>query len=139
MKPVQINCPHCGAPLKIDGTMQQVTCEYCGMTTWLDHETEQTNDFDSEEAGYNFEKGRQRAQAEIARRTYAQPRQTYTPAQPKKRHTFWWVMGWIFIFPIPATILIVRSKKLHWILKIVLVLAVWGLYLAIGLAGGKGN
>ena len=48
-------------------------------------------------------------------------------------------MGWIFIFPIPATILIVRSKKLHWILKIVLVLAVWGLYLAIGLAGGKGN
>ena len=139
MKPVQINCPHCGAPLKIDGTMQQVTCEYCGMTTWLDHETEQTNDFDSEEAGYNFEKGRQRAQAEITQQTYTQPRQTYTPVQTKKRHTFWWVMGWIFIFPIPATILIVRSKKLHWILKIVLVLAVWGLYLAIGMAGGKGN
>ena len=139
MKPVQINCPHCGAPLKVEATMQQATCEYCGMTTWLDHETEPTNDFDSEEAGYNFEKGRQRAQAEIAQQTYVQPRQTYTPVQSKKRHTFWWIMGWIFIFPIPATILIVRSKKMHWILKIVLVLAVWGLYLAIGLAGGKGN
>ena len=76
---------------------------------------------------------------EIAQQTYAQPRQTYTPVQSKKRHTFWWIMGWIFIFPIPATILIVRSKKMHWILKIVLVLAVWGLYLAIGLAGSKGN
>ena len=139
MKPVQINCPHCGAPLKVEATMQQATCEYCGMTTWLDHGTESTNDFDSEEAGYNFEKGRQRAQAEIARQTYSQPRQTYTPVQSKKRHTFWWNMGWIFIFPIPATILIVRSKKMHWILKIVLVLAVWGLYLAIGMAGGKGN
>lgn len=123
MKPVQINCPHCGAPLKIDGTMQQATCEYCGMTTWLDHEIEPTNDFDSEEAGYAFEKGRQQAQAELALQT-VQPRQTYTPAKPKKRHTFWWVTGWIFIFPIPATILIVRNRKMHWILKILLVIEV---------------
>lgn len=136
MKLIQTVCPHCGAPLKVDESINQVICEYCGMTTLIEHDKAQPAEVDSEQAGYDFEKGRQRAQAELARQTY-QPRQTYTPVQPKKRHTFWWVMGWIFIFPIPATILIVRSKKLHWILKVVLVLVLWGLYFAIAMTGSK--
>ena len=138
MRLIQTICPHCGAPLKVDESMKQAVCEYCGMTTLVDHETAQSAEIDSEQAGYDFEKGRQRAHAEMARQMY-QPRQTYTPVQPKKRHTFWWVMGWIFIFPIPATILIARSKKLNWILKIVLVAAVWGLYFIIAMAGSKGS
>ena len=46
-------------------------------------------------------------------------------------------MGWIFIFPIPATILILRSKKMHWILKTVLIVLVWGLYIAIAASGSS--
>ena len=123
MKLIQIICPHCGAPLMVDQTMGQAVCEYCGMTTLVEHEPAQSAGIDSEQAGYDFEKGRQRAQAELARQT-VQPRQTYTPAKPKKRHTFWWVMG-CFIFPIPATILIVRNRKMHWI---------WGLYFILAMA-----
>ncbi len=69
MKLIQTICPHCGAPLKVDESMKQAVCEYCGMTTLVDHETTQSAEIDSEQAGYDFEKGRQRAQAERARQT----------------------------------------------------------------------
>ena len=129
-------CPHCGAPLQVDPKAQQAVCEYCGMTTLIESSKQQTAKIDSEREGYLFEKGRLRAQSEQAQKPIVQQvRYEYVSVQKKKRHTFWWIMGWIFIFPLPATVLIVRSRKLHWIIKTILILIVWGLYLAIGLSG----
>ena len=54
-------------------------------------------------------------------------------AQPaKKRRTVWWILGWIFIFPVPATILIYRSEKLPVWMKVLYIVLVWGLYVLIG-------
>ena len=36
-------------------------------------------------------------------------------------------------------ILIVRSRKMHWLLKILLVAVVWGLYFIIAMASSKGS
>lgn len=131
-------CPHCGAPLAIDPKALQVKCEYCGMTTIIEKAVPSPPAVDSEEQGYRFEKGRLRAQAEQSSKPIVQQvRYEYVPAKRKKRQTFWWVMGWIFIFPIPATILILRSKKMHWILKTVLIVLVWGLYIAIAASGSS--
>ena len=136
MKLLKTICPHCGAPLQVDSKAQQAVCEYCGMTTLIENGQQQTVKIDSEREGYLFEKGRLRAQSEQAKKPIVQQvRYEYVPVQKKKRHTFWWVMGWVFIFPLPATILIVRNRKMHWIVKTVLVLLVWGLYFAIGLSG----
>ena len=47
----------------------------------------------------------------------------------------WWVLGWIFIFPIPLTIIISRNKKLKTGAKIGIIAAAWIVYLLMGLAG----
>ena len=55
---------------------------------------------------------------------------------PKKRKTWLWVLGWIFIFPVPLTILMLRNQKLSKPVKIGIIVAAWIVYLIIGLAGG---
>ena len=35
----------------------------------------------------------------------------------KKRHTWLWVLGWICIFPLPLTILLVRKRNLNAVIK----------------------
>lgn len=52
------------------------------------------------------------------------------PTRRKRRHIGWWILGWIFIFPIPVTILVARSK---WAVfaKIGTIAGVWILYMFI--------
>ena len=135
MKLTSMICPRCGAPIRIPDNAKRVICEYCDSPITVEQTVESVDYGNAEEAGYNFEKGRMRAQAERPAVTQ-QVQYDHVPVQKKKRHTFWWVMGWIFIFPIPATILIVRSKKMPWWAKALFILLVWGIYLAIGMSGG---
>lgn len=53
----------------------------------------------------------------------------------KKRKTWLWILGWIFIFPIPLTILITRKQDLNTWVKIVIIAAAWIIYFAIGGSG----
>lgn len=53
----------------------------------------------------------------------------------KKRKTWLWVLGWIFIFPLPLTILLLRNKKMKPVLKYGLIAAAWVIYLVIALVG----
>ena len=56
----------------------------------------------------------------------------------KKRKTWLWVLGWIFIFPLPLTILIARSKKIKLWAKILIIAAAWGSCLLVGcIRGGE--
>ena len=89
----------------------------------------------AEETGYQFEKGRQRAQAE-ATRVQQQTFNMNFGKPPKKRKTWLWVLGWIFIFPVPLTILMLRNQKLSKPVKIGIIVAAWIVYLIIGLVGG---
>ena len=53
----------------------------------------------------------------------------FEPAQPqKKRNTALWVLGWIFLFPVPLTILVARSKKLPKWAKGLIIAGVWIAY-----------
>ena len=61
---------------------------------------------------------------------------TYQPAPKKKSKIVWWVLGWIFIFPIPLTIIMARNKKLKTGVKVAIIIAAWGVYLLIGVVGG---
>ena len=119
MKLVEMNCPSCGADLKLDADCAKAVCEYCGASVLIDGAEYR----DAELEGYAFEKGRQRAMAE------------YEP--PRRRITWLWVIGWIFMFPAPITILVTRSKTLKQWQKAVIIALAWGAYLAIGLFGGK--
>ena len=47
----------------------------------------------------------------------------------KKRKTWLWVLGWIFVFPVPLTILLLRSQKVNKIVKIIVLVIAWLFYL----------
>ncbi|MBR3640994.1 MAG: hypothetical protein IKN53_03070 [Oscillibacter sp.] len=55
---------------------------------------------------------------------------------PKKRHTLLWVLGWLFCFPVPLTILIARSGMKKG-LKIALIAILWAVVLAAGTANDE--
>ncbi len=130
MKLISTVCPNCGASLQVDVDKKKLTCNYCGNDILIDDEVKHVQYDNAEETGYSFEKGRQRAQAEAMQEARAQQ----TP-EPKKRKTWLWVIGWICIFPLPLTILMVRSKKVKMPIKVIVIILAWLTYLMIGFAG----
>ena len=135
MKIVSMVCPNCGASLQVDADQKNLTCSCCGNGLSVDDEFKHVQYDNAEETGYQFEKGRQRAQAE-ATRVQQQTFNMNFGKPPKKRKTWLWVLGWIFIFPVPLTILMLRNQKLSKPVKIGIIVAAWIVYLIIGLAGG---
>lgn len=57
----------------------------------------------------------------------------------KKRHTWLWVLGWICIFPLPLTILLVRKRNLNAVIKYGVITVAWILYLIIAMAGSNND
>ncbi|WP_051197267.1 TFIIB-type zinc ribbon-containing protein [Butyrivibrio sp. XBB1001] len=66
MKLVDVVCPRCGANLKIDTEHEKAFCEYCGAEVLIDDGIQHVKYENAEQAGYDFEKGRQRAQQEAS-------------------------------------------------------------------------
>ncbi len=144
MRLINLTCPNCGARLQIDPDRKQVYCEHCGTKLLVDDNVHHIQYDNAEEAGYKFEKGRQRAMAESRMpgsqaMPYQQPQQFRYAQQnpPKKRRTWLWVLGWIFIFPIPLTILMLRKKDMKPAIKYGIIAAAWIIYLAIGASGNS--
>ena len=137
MKLIDTTCPKCGADLHIDADRKSAFCEYCGGQVLIDDEVQHLQIDNAESAGYAFEKGRQRAQNEARAHSYysAQPQ----PAPKKNKKIVWWVLGWIFIFPVPLTIIIARNQKFKIGAKIGLIAVAWIVYLLIGIGSGVAN
>ena len=133
MKLVNLNCPACGAALQADADRKNAVCPCCGSAFLIDDEAVRLRIDGAEQAGYDFEKGRQRAQAEQAARQA--PAQGHQPPV-RKRRTWLWVLGWICIFPVPLTILMVRNKKLNLYARIAIIALAWIAYFLIGCFGG---
>lgn len=137
MKYVSLTCPNCGAAARINAEKCTGFCEYCGSPLTLDEEKPKVKLAidDAEEAGYKFEKGRLRAQQEVRNGSdYVEPptQSIRSPKSPKKRKTWLWVLGWVFCFPIPLTVLIWRSQKMKPVVKILLTALLWITVFAIG-------
>ena len=151
MKLIEISCPNCGAVLKTEADRKNLFCEYCGTALRIDEETVHLQYDDPEEAGYQFEKGRQRAIAEAREEKKAQEREQTAykswdamardltssgkkrrVKHKKKRHTWLWALGWIFIFPLPLTILQFRKKKSSPLSRVLICAIGWALYFGIG-------
>jgi len=106
----QINCLHCGAPLKVDQGRKIVRCEYCGATFTVPES------------------------ADDAEKKYAPlPGLTGEIPPPRKRRTLLWVLGWIFIFPVPLTILMLRNRRLPKAARFAIIALGWAVYLLLSL------
>ena len=66
MKFLSIVCPHCGAKLQATPNAKILTCDYCNNNVMIDGEIKRVYLADSEQAGYEFEIGRQRALKELS-------------------------------------------------------------------------
>lgn len=64
MKLVELECQNCGAALKIEEGTDTVSCPYCHATYKIDDEAQHVKYDDMENSGYEFEKGRIKAQNE---------------------------------------------------------------------------
>lgn len=60
-------------------------------------------------------------------------------SRKKDSNTWLWVLGWLFMFPVPLTILMVRNQSLDKRIRIGVIAVAWVIYLIIGLVGGSGN
>ncbi len=112
-------CPNCGVRVGAE----EKHCPRCGTSYYTKS---------CPECGYN-----QNNLNGSNSRTYG--KQSYQePQKPKKRGMIWaWILGWIFMFPVPITILVMREKRLSQVLKIVIIAIVWGVYMYLGYIGGS--
>ncbi len=143
-----MKCPNCGAEIN-----NSKYCEFCGSQITADMQKEQellnksacpkcgsTNiKFAREKIGES--KGKRGTQ--IIRTTTGVCNDCgytwQTQDAPKKKKTWLWVLGWIFIFPVPLTIILLRKKDMNSILKYGIIAVAWIVYLAIGFSGGVNN
>lgn len=43
----------------------------------------------------------------------------------------WWFFGWLFIFPVPLSTILLRSKKINRKLAVAICVAAWAVYLGV--------
>ncbi len=145
-----MKCVNCGAEIKAGSRF----CEFCGtqITGEMLKEQEQLNKAGCPRCGSTNIEFRREDQGEIRdsrsktimRATVGYCRDcgyTWIPEggePPKKRRTWLWVLGWLCLFPVPLTILLLRKKDMKKPLKYGLVAAAWILYFMIG-AAHSGN
>lgn len=143
-----MKCPHCGAEI-ISGKF----CESCGSQISVEmlKEQEQLNKSCCKKCGSTNVAISREKQGEfksktgttVVRNTVAVCKDcgfTWYPngeSEKKTRKTWLWVLGWIFIFPVPLTIILLKNQKLKKWLKIVIIAIAWILYLLIGFSGNN--
>lgn len=129
MRLIEFKCKNCGAVLKVDPNSDEIKCEHCLSLFKLDDEIKHLKVDDAEKIGYEFEKGRIKAQEE----KNENESRNYSQQSKKKNNTVWLVLAWIFLLPFTATYFIAKSKKLNKTQKIIIIAVMWILFLIIGL------
>lgn len=135
MKLISMICPQCGGTLEAPENTKQMQCPFCNTTVMLDDEVQHIQFDNSKQAGYDFEKGRIEAQQDHAAQQarYKQEMiRTQQAAERKQKNLIWWILGWLFVFPVPLTILIAKSKKLKPVIKMVLIVVLWVVIVLLG-------
>ena len=143
-----MKCKYCGG--EIDKTSS--TCPFCGSSISLEEkkEIEQLNKQGCPKCGSTNISFR-REQTGVVRnkdgsKTLYQTKgicndcgHTWTTDAPKRSKTWLWVLGWIFLFPLPLTILLLRKKDMKPALKYGIIAGAWVIYLIFVLIYNIGN
>lgn len=148
-----MKCRNCGAEIKIGSKY----CDYCGaaITSNMIKEQETLNKkgcpkcgstnitFEREDQGViSDKKGKAILRATIGVCKdcgYTWQTAKATAELPRKRRTWLWVLGWLFIFPVPLTVLLLRKKEMKPALKYGIIAAAWIAYFIIGFCGRKSD
>lgn len=137
-----MKCKNCGAEIDSNST----TCSYCGssISYEMKKEQEQLNKKGCLKCGssnitFNREKlgdVKKKKSTTIVTRTIGVCKDcgyTWIVSETKKKQTpIWlWIIGWILIFPLPLTILMMRRKNMNPKVKYGIIAAAWIIYILI--------
>ena len=141
MKLLEMKCKNCGALLKVEEDAKYIECQYCNTKYKLDDEVQHIKYDDMERSGYEFEKGRIRAQQEQkrAQSNYNNLNNVNNTSKKKNNKTFWLILAWIFLLPFTATYFIAKNNKLDKKKKIVIIAIMWVIFLVIAYANPSEN
>lgn len=141
MKLLEMKCKNCGALLKVEENAKYIECQYCNTKYKLDDEVQHIKYDDMEKSGYEFEKGRIRAQQEQkrAQSNYNNLNNVNNTSKKKNNKTFWLILAWIFLLPFTATYFIAKNNKLDKKKKIVIIAIMWVIFLVIAYANPSEN
>jgi len=116
-----MKCENCGA--EVHGT----TCEYCkSQISKEPHSINITNNY------FNT--------ADKTSVSTQENMHEKTPTKQNSKKKIWlWILGWLFIFPLPLTILLVRKKDIQPTVKYGLIAFIWIFVFAIGFLGENNN
>ena len=135
-KLVPVICTQCGASMDVSPDQEVVVCEYCG-TTFPMPKKDRAEDARSkvEEARLKLEQQRLEHQmrTEQAQQKLFEADLNKEVKKRSKGKTVLWVLGWLFIFPVPLTILMLRNQTLDKKIRYGIIAAGWIVYLLIGL------
>ena len=93
---VPAKCPACGGEFPVDPSQDCTVCRYCQQPVITAN------------AIRNYQMNHMNDRAGFTNPAPVPPQEP-----PKKRRTWLWVLGWIFCFPIPLTILMLRNKTMN--------------------------
>lgn len=132
MKLVDISCPGCGATLQVNEDSKNINCSYCGKTFLLDDEIKRVEHIvkNAEQAGYEFEKGRIKANYEEAyrRQRVAEINYNQNSTKPEEKHgeILLKIILWILFFPIMLGYKIIKSTRLDFETKVFVIIIIAG-------------
>ncbi len=136
---VPAKCTNCGGELTVDPSQENAVCEYCGASFIVSkavqnynvtHNSYTTNVVNDRRKGaleavldYKNE------QKERKYRMANEARERREAEKKKRNHLILWILGWLFIFPVPLTILMLRNKTLDKRIRYGIIAAGWIVYL----------
>ena len=143
-----MKCSNCGA--EITGGK---FCEFCGtqITTQMLKEQEQLNKATCQKCGstnvsfYRENQGevKGKRRKKVVHQTVGVCRDcgyTWTVNEKeKKRKTWLWVLGWLFFFPLPLTIILLKKKEMKPGIKYGIIAAAWVVFIILVFFGGGTN
>lgn len=156
MKLIEMKCKNCGSFLNVEENSKEIKCSYCKTQYKLDDEVKHIKYDDMEKAGYEFERGRIKAQKEnkeIDTKVQSKNKSRTLiilawiflfpfmliyfvlktdKLNKEQKNKVLWIIGWIFCFPIPLTILVWHSN-ISKTMKIVLTVLLFSLILILGI------
>lgn len=135
MKLVEMKCKNCGAKLEVEENTNDINCKYCHVHYKLDDEVKHVQYDNMEQSGYDFEKGRLRAQQEHSLNNKTNV--TYVNNSTKKKHGFIFYLLCICFFPFVITYYVIKSEKLSKNAKIGILAVLWIFVIIAGIASEK--
>lgn len=146
-----MKCPNCGAEIPNNAKF----CEFCDsqITVDMKEEQEKLNKTGCPKCGSsNISFSREKLgevkgkkSTSVIRSTVGMCKDcgyTWTTSESQKakpRKTWLWVLGWIYIFPVPLTILMLRKKDMKAAIKYTIIAVAWIIYLLIGVGLNNAN